>query len=81
MFLSKQELSVKIAEVYRVQVDDMDFAIASKDQVLEKFAADSASPNKKYTRLRTVKTHGNDIVISKETLPVSDGYGESRETA
>lgn len=59
MFLSKEKLPVQIAEVYRVQVDNVNFAIAGKGKVLEKLAADSASPNEKHTRLRTISMHGD----------------------
>jgi hypothetical protein len=42
MFVSKEELAVKIAEVDGVKVNDVNFAKAGQCKVLEEFAADAA---------------------------------------
>jgi hypothetical protein len=42
MFVSKEELTVEVAEVDCVEVDDMYFAEACQGEVLEEFAADAA---------------------------------------
>lgn len=41
MFMSKEELTVEVAEIDGVQIDDVDLAKASEDEVLEEFAADA----------------------------------------
>jgi len=35
MFMTEEELTIEIAEIDGVQIDDMDLAEASKDEVLE----------------------------------------------
>ena len=51
MLVAKQKLSVEVAEVDRVQVDDVDFAEAGQDEVLEQFASDAASAHHENARL------------------------------
>ena len=55
MLVAEQELAIEVAQVDGVQVDDMDFAKASENQVLEEFAADAASSYHQDTRLDGVK--------------------------
>lgn len=43
VLIAKQELSVEVAEIDRVQVGNVDFAEAGQDEVLEQFASDAAS--------------------------------------
>lgn len=52
MFLSKEELTIQVAQIDRVQVDDVDFAEAGQDEVLEELTADSACADEKNARLR-----------------------------
>lgn len=42
MFVSEQKLPVQVAQVDRVEVDNVDFAEAGKDKVLEELAAYSS---------------------------------------
>lgn len=42
MFLSKEKLPVEVAEVYGVEIYNVDFAEAGEDEVLEQFTADAA---------------------------------------
>jgi hypothetical protein len=51
VLVSEEELAIQIAQVDGVQVDDVDFAEAGQQQVLEQFAADPAGANEKDVRL------------------------------
>lgn len=51
MFVPEKELAIEVAEVNCVEIDDMDFAKAGEDKVLEQFAADSASTDHEHPRL------------------------------
>lgn len=42
MLMTKEELSVKIAEVDGVEIDNVDLAEAGEDKVLQKFTANSS---------------------------------------
>ena len=43
MLLSEEELAVQIAQIDGVEIDDVDLAETSQDEVLEKLASDTAS--------------------------------------
>jgi len=51
MFLPEKKLAIQVAEVYCVEIDNMNFTEACQDKVLEKFAANTASADEKDTRL------------------------------
>jgi hypothetical protein len=51
VFVSEQKLPVEVAEVNGIEVDNVDFAEASEDKVLEKFAAYSAGADHEDARL------------------------------
>lgn len=51
MLLAEEELSVQIRKIDCIEVDNVDFAKAGQDQVLQKFAADSSSTNHKHAGL------------------------------
>lgn len=48
---SEEELAIEIAEVNRVEVDNVDLTEAGQDEVFEQFAADTAGTNHEHTRL------------------------------
>ena len=54
MLATKQELSVKVAEVDSVKVYNMDLPEAGEDQVLEKFASDATRADQKNARLQVI---------------------------
>lgn len=51
MLITEEELAIQIAQVNRIKVDDVDFAKAGKQEVLEQFAADATSAHEQYSRL------------------------------
>ena len=51
MLVTKEELTVEVAEVDGVQIDDVDLAEAGKDKILQKLAANSSSANHQNARL------------------------------
>lgn len=51
MLVSEEELSIEIAEINRVKIDDMDFAETEEGKVFEKLAADAASTDHQDTGL------------------------------
>ena len=46
MFVSEEELSIQIAQVYRVEVDNVYFSIAGLDQIFQEFATNATCANK-----------------------------------
>lgn len=54
MLITEQELAIKIAEVDGVKVDDVDFAEAGEDKVLEQLAANTAGSYHEHARLLPV---------------------------
>ena len=51
MLVSEEELPVQVAEIDRVEVDDVDFAEAGADEVLEELAADATGSNHQHLGL------------------------------
>ena len=54
MFMSKEKLAIKIAEVDCIKIDDVYLSKAGENQVLEQLTANTASTDQQYTRLRRV---------------------------
>jgi hypothetical protein len=50
--MSEKELSVQVTEVNSVEIDNVNFAEAGKDEVFQKLAADTTSANQEDARLR-----------------------------
>lgn len=48
MLVSEEELAVQVAEIDGIEIDDVDFAVASEKQVLEEFTADAAGSYHQY---------------------------------
>ena len=51
MLVTEEELSVEVAKIDCVKVDNVYFSKACQDQVLEEFASDSACAHHEHTRL------------------------------
>lgn len=51
MFETKKELAIEIAEVDRVQIDNVDFTKAGQKEILQQLAADAPSPDEEHSRL------------------------------
>jgi hypothetical protein len=45
MLMTKEELAVEVAEVYGIQINDMNLSEASQDEVLQKFTSDATGSN------------------------------------
>lgn len=45
MFLPEEKLSVEIAQIDRIEVNDVDLAEAGEDKVLQQFTANASSTN------------------------------------
>ena len=54
MFISEEELAVEVAEVYCIEIDDVNFAEAGQGEVLEEFAANAACTDEQDTSLTVV---------------------------
>lgn len=50
--MSEKELSIQVTEINSIEIDNVDFAEAGKDEVFQKLAADAASANQEDARLR-----------------------------
>ena len=51
MLMSKQELTIEIAQINSIEVDDVNFAEAGEDEVFQQLATDAACADKKNARL------------------------------
>lgn len=51
VFVTEKELSVQVAQVNGVEVDDVNFAESKENEVLEELAADAAGAHHQYSRL------------------------------
>lgn len=51
MLVSEEELSVQVAEIDSVEVDDMNLAKATEKEVLKKLATNASSSNHEHLRL------------------------------
>lgn len=51
MFLTKKELTIEVADVDGVQINDVDLAEAGEDKILQKLAANSSSADHQDARL------------------------------
>jgi hypothetical protein len=66
VFLSEKELSVEIAQVYGIEINDVNLAEARFDEIFEKLAANAACANEKNARLGTL---GHFYIINFQSLP------------
>lgn len=55
VFVTEEELAIEVTEVDSIEIDDMDFAEAGQDEVLEEFAANAAGAYEEDFGLRTSK--------------------------
>ena len=53
MFMAEKELAIKIAEVDRVKINDVNLAKTGEDKVFQQFTANPTSSDHQYTRLRS----------------------------
>lgn len=53
VLVSEEELTVEIAQVDGVQVDNVDLAVTGEHEVLEEFASDATSSDHQHARLRS----------------------------
>ena len=51
VFLPKEELAIKIAEIDGIEVDDVNLSVAYENKIFEKFASNSSSPYHQYASL------------------------------
>lgn len=52
MLVTEKELAIQVAQVNCIEVDDVDFAKAGKQEVLEQFTANATSAHEQHTRLQ-----------------------------
>ena len=57
MLVSEEELSVQVAEIDSVEVDDMNLAKATEKEVLKKLATNTSSSNHEHLRLSDHVSH------------------------
>lgn len=51
MLETEEELAIQIAQINGIEVDDVNFAKAGKEEVLEQLAADATSAYEQHSRL------------------------------
>jgi hypothetical protein len=66
MFLSKEELTIQVAQIDCIEVNYVDLTEASEDEVLQELAADPACADEKNARLR------RECVSSKQDPGIVD---------
>ena len=49
MFETEEKLAIQIAQINGIEVDDVDFAKAGKEEVLEQLAADATSAHEQHS--------------------------------
>ena len=62
MLIAEQELAVEVAQIDGVEVDNVNFAKSSEDEVLEQLAANAASSYHEHARLSLVSD--SDVLLS-----------------
>lgn len=66
MLVSKEELSIEIAEINRIEVNNVDLPKAGEDEVLEQLASNASSANHQYASLHyplAVYTMSQDVYL------------------
>lgn len=76
--MAEEKLSIEIAEVDSVEIDDVDFAKAGEDEVLEQFAADAASADEQDARLerqgkRSASRHSSQFHLCEGFTSLAEG--------
>lgn len=74
MFMSEEELPVKVAEVDGIEIDNVDFAEAAEDEVLEELAADAASAYQEHAGLdkdSRRQTESSIVAVASQLHPVT----------
>lgn len=51
MLMPEEELAVEVAQVYGIEIDNVDFAIPDKNEILEELAPDASRTDHQNTRL------------------------------
>ena len=49
--MSEKELTIEVAEIYRVEVDDVDLTEAGERKVFQKLTSNTTGTNEQYPRL------------------------------
>lgn len=57
MLVSEEELSIQVAEIDSVEVNDMNLAKATENEVLKKLATNTSSSNHEHLRLSDHVSH------------------------
>lgn len=68
MFSSEEELTIQIAKIDGVKIDDMDFSETGQHKVFEQFASDTAGADKEHSCLRGLSVQA-DIFAEGKELP------------
>ena len=70
MFMTEEELSVEVAEIYGVEIDDVDFAKASEDEIFKQFAAYAACADHEHPRLFAMSSRAPFLAHSTDLFDV-----------
>jgi hypothetical protein len=70
VFLSEEKLTIQIAQVDGVKVDNVDFAEAGEDKVLQQLTADPARADKKNSRLEDEDVSLAGVTSVANSLPL-----------
>ena len=73
MLMTEEELSIQITEVDGIQIDDVNFAEAGEDKVLQKFTANSSGADHQDARLMIAILAGGCKLIGKGTNLLDSG--------
>ena len=58
MLMAKKKLSIEIAEIDCIEIDDVNLTEAGEDEILQKLTSDSTSANQEDSRLREHELQG-----------------------
>jgi len=68
VLVPKQKLAVQVAEVNRVQVNDVDLAKAREHQILQQFAANASGSHHENTRLLDMRLQRAAETLSRKLV-------------
>ena len=67
--MAKEELAIEVAEVDRVQIDNVNLAETAEHEILEQLTSYTASTDKKYSSLLSLSAHFDHHGICTSSSP------------
>jgi hypothetical protein len=54
VFIAEEELAVQVAQINGIQIDNVNFAKAGEEEILQQFTSDTTGTHQQGPRLRTI---------------------------